>query len=136
MLNQQQEEDITELITPCKHTLFIAHDIGFEYRSEQFNENLGIENKDDDEITGDEFGGYDGLTDKVSIISRSNFEHSSLRQPSSVKIISISCPNIWGSTLYPPHLLNHQLQFFLVSSYKQTIPINLDCPTERRRCQR
>lgn len=96
VLNQQQEEDITELITPCKHTLFIAHDIGFEYRSEQFNENLGIENKDDDEITGDEFGGYDGLTDKVSIISRSNFEHSSLRQPSSVKIISISCPKYLG----------------------------------------
>ena len=31
------------LVTPCTHTLFVAHDDGLEYRSGRFDENLGLQ---------------------------------------------------------------------------------------------
>lgn len=51
---------------PCPHTLFAAHDLGFEYRSEAFDDALGIDGVDDEDIDLGE-AGYDGLTDAVCI---------------------------------------------------------------------
>ena len=55
-------------LDPCPHTLFIAHDVGFEFRSKRFNENLDI--TDDDEFwfpDGEDDDGIDSFTDKVTI---------------------------------------------------------------------
>ena len=54
------------LATPCAHTLFIAHDEGFEYRAHRFDENLGIAGVDS-EAMGKRTEGIDALTDKVSL---------------------------------------------------------------------
>ena len=50
-----------EYLNPCKHTLFVAHDEGFEYRDQIFNDNLNLPKNDDIELDEE---GYDGLTDK------------------------------------------------------------------------
>jgi hypothetical protein len=50
---------------PCPHTLFIAHDEGFEYRSVRFDEKLNLVDMSDDEI--DPGNGIDGLTDSLEI---------------------------------------------------------------------
>lgn len=66
-------------VSPCPHTLFIAHDMGFEYRSQRFNQSMGFELDTDsglDDIEdqlGDAFDGVDGLTDKVSIVDAVKF---------------------------------------------------------------
>jgi hypothetical protein len=61
--------------SPCIHTLYIAHDIGFEYRSEKINELLEMPSV----IDGDHSlewedldrelpeNGYDGLTDAIEL---------------------------------------------------------------------
>jgi hypothetical protein len=49
----------------CEHTLFVAHDEGFEYRSVAFDKHLGFEGLDDDAIQ--EKGGPDELTDQITI---------------------------------------------------------------------
>lgn len=53
-------------IDPCAHTLFIAHDEGFEYRSQLFDDLMGIEGVDFDDI---DLGnnGVDGYTDNVPL---------------------------------------------------------------------
>ncbi len=50
-------------VKPCPHTLFIAHDEGFEYRSERFNAQLGLPDDDDDIELPEK--GIDGLTDQA-----------------------------------------------------------------------
>jgi len=55
-----------DMVAPCRHTLFVANDEGFEYRSNLFNENVGLAGVDDDDIEVPE-DGIDGLTDQVSI---------------------------------------------------------------------
>ena len=55
---------------PCDHTLFVAHDLGFEYRSHRFNENLGITDVGDDDVLeqfDENIAGYDGITDLVDM---------------------------------------------------------------------
>ena len=64
--------DDAEMVTPCRHTLFVAHDEGFEYRSGLFNENVGLVGVDDDDIDLPEEG-VDGLTDQVSITDSMKF---------------------------------------------------------------
>lgn len=57
-------------ITACPHTLFIAHDMAFEYRSEQFNRNLGLNGLTDQEVEARwlrETNGIDGLTNQVTV---------------------------------------------------------------------
>ena len=54
------------LMTPCAHTLFIAHDEGFEYRAGRLDENLGIQGVANDDIAG-RGEGIDALTDKVKL---------------------------------------------------------------------
>lgn len=49
--------------TPCPHTLFIAHDMGFEYRSVRFNTQLDLPEDEDDIDLPDT--GIDGLTDQL-----------------------------------------------------------------------
>ena len=75
-------------LNPCKHLLFVAHDEGFEYRSAAFNKNLNIIDIASDDIYdhfGDDWQGYDGLTDKVTI-------------PDAVKFASyVSAPSFFGA---------------------------------------
>ncbi|HEX8988179.1 MAG TPA: hypothetical protein VF816_09465 [Rhodocyclaceae bacterium] len=57
-------------ITACPHTLFIAHDAAFEYRSERFDKNLELEGLSETEVEARWFGeegGIDGLTNKVTL---------------------------------------------------------------------
>ena len=53
----------------CVHTLFVATDEGFEYRSSRFNQHMGLPEDPDSEpeIPEDNDGGYDGFTSLVSI---------------------------------------------------------------------
>lgn len=58
------------LITACAHTLFIAHDMAFEYRSERFNLNLRLDGLTEKEVEArwqGETGGIDGFTDQVTL---------------------------------------------------------------------
>ena len=53
--------------TACPHTLFLAHDVGFEYRSPALNTSVGLKADDDtpDPNIGDY--NYDTFTDLVDI---------------------------------------------------------------------
>ena len=53
-------------ISNCAHLLFVAHDMGFEYRSSSFDKHMKIAGLDSDEI---ELGkkGVDGFTDKLQV---------------------------------------------------------------------
>ncbi len=62
--NTEAGESGEEWVSPCPHTLFVAHDEGFEYRSERFNAQLGLP-EDGDEIELPEKG-IDGLTDQTA----------------------------------------------------------------------
>jgi hypothetical protein len=57
-----------QVVTPCPHTLFVAHDEGFEYRSDRFNENLHLTGLTDDEVremVDETEYGFDGFTGRV-----------------------------------------------------------------------
>ena len=58
-------------ITACPHTLFIAHDMAFEYRSERFDRNLGLNGLSDREVEARwlaEEDGIDGFTNQVTLV--------------------------------------------------------------------
>lgn len=62
-------EDETR-ITACPHTLFIAHDTAFEFRTRRFDDNVnlsGLSDKEVEERWQREERGVDGLTDKVTL---------------------------------------------------------------------
>lgn len=59
-------------VNACIHTLFVAHDEGFEYRSERFDADAGILGIADEGIELPEHG-YDGLTDQVAIADSIKF---------------------------------------------------------------
>lgn len=69
------EEEIEDEIenyeyTPCEHTLFIAGDEGFEYRSERFSSLMSLPPFEVGEIIeydDNKYKGFDELTDDVSI---------------------------------------------------------------------
>lgn len=75
-------------ITACVHTLFIAHDMAFEYRSERLNANLhlvGLSDKEVEERWVTEENGIDGFTDKVSL-------------PDAIKVAAYApAPSAYGS---------------------------------------
>lgn len=75
-------------ITACSHTLFIAHDTAFEYRSKRFDENLDLAHLSDravEERWQGEEGGVDGLTDQVTL-------------PDAIKIAAYApAPSAYGS---------------------------------------
>jgi hypothetical protein len=53
---------------PCKHTLFIAHDLDFDYRSPRFDEAKGIKGVSNDELmSAEEFTCVDEFTDEFDI---------------------------------------------------------------------
>lgn len=51
---------------PCKHTLFIAHDEGFEYRSKWFDGHKKITGVDDEDVDLGE-ANFDEFTDDVTV---------------------------------------------------------------------
>ncbi len=57
-------------ITACPHTLFIAHDTAFEYRSERFDRHLNLNGLSELEVEERwlrEEGGVDGFTDHITL---------------------------------------------------------------------
>lgn len=56
-------QDDTNPVQPCEHTLFVASDEGFDYRSKRFDEMVIEQNILDDSSA--EFEGYDHMTDLV-----------------------------------------------------------------------
>ncbi len=76
------------LITACPHTLFIAHDMAFEYRSERFDQNLhlnGLTEREVEERWLREADGIDGLTNQVTL-------------PDSIKVAAYAPePSAYGS---------------------------------------
>ena len=59
-------EDMEDYCSACPHTLFFAHDMAFEFRSERFDVAVGITGVDGDDIELPEHG-IDGLTNQVAI---------------------------------------------------------------------
>jgi len=53
----------------CDHTLFVATDHGFEYRSSEFNRLAGLPDNGEPqpELPADNHHGYDGFTSRLSI---------------------------------------------------------------------
>lgn len=53
----------------CEHTLFVATDDGFEYRSSRFNQHMSLPDNQESqpELPEDNDGGYDGFTSTVTI---------------------------------------------------------------------
>lgn len=52
-------------VQPCDHTLFVATDLGFEYRSELFNGVMGLSAGDTPELYGED--NFDRYTDRVRV---------------------------------------------------------------------
>lgn len=53
----------------CEHTLFVATDDGFEFRSSLFNRRMGLPDNQEADVTmrNHDHAGYDGLTSEVPI---------------------------------------------------------------------
>lgn len=58
-------QDSENPIHPCVHTLFVASDEGFEYRSDLFNQLVKDQKIPDD--NDENFDGYDAMTDLVEV---------------------------------------------------------------------
>ena len=75
-------------ITACPHTLFIAHDTGFEYRSARLDHNLHLDGLSESEIEArwhEDARGIDGFTDSV-------------RLPDAIKVAAYApAPSAYGS---------------------------------------
>lgn len=75
-------------ITACPHTLFIAHDSAFEYRSERLDNNLQLNGMSEQEIETrwrEHKRGIDGFTDTVSL-------------PDAIKVAAYApAPSAYGS---------------------------------------
>ena len=57
IIDTEAAESGADPTNPCPHTLFVAHDEGFEYRSPRFDENLGLTNTSKEEIEFPDKGG-------------------------------------------------------------------------------
>ncbi|MBP8306838.1 MAG: hypothetical protein ABTQ28_05280 [Thauera sp.] len=75
-------------ITACPHTLFIAHDTAFEYRSARLDNNLQLNGMSEQEIEtrwSEHKRGIDGFTDTVSL-------------PDAIKVAAYApAPSAYGS---------------------------------------
>ena len=75
-------------ITACPHTLFIAHDTGFEYRSARLDHNLHLDGLSESEIEArwhEDARGIDGFTDAVCL-------------PDAIKVAAYApAPSAYGS---------------------------------------
>ena len=65
-LNFEKGDAGEDYFKVCPHTLFVAHDEAFEFRSERFNSALDISGVDNDELDLPEHG-IDGLTSQISL---------------------------------------------------------------------
>ena len=72
VLDMEASQSGSDPVKPCPHTLFVAHDEGFEFRSERFDADLGITGVADDDVDIPE-NGKDGLTDQVTITDAIKF---------------------------------------------------------------
>jgi hypothetical protein len=66
------DQDSDPVAEGCKHLLFVAHDEGFELRSDRFDALMKIAGKDDQDIELGEKG-YDGFTDRVQLADSIKF---------------------------------------------------------------
>jgi hypothetical protein len=66
VVDMDAQDNDGEMANPCPHTLFIAHDEGFEHRDGRFDANLNIVGVEDDDLSLPDKG-IDGLTDCVTI---------------------------------------------------------------------
>ncbi len=75
-------------ITACPHTLFIAHDTAFEYRSGRLDENLALDGIPEHEVKAKWLAharGIDGFTDTVTL-------------PDAIKVAAYApAPSAYGS---------------------------------------
>ena len=69
MIQTLDEEEGFSDYKLCEHVIYLAHDEGFEFRTEEVNKQLKIDPKADGlEIdVPDDIYGYDGFTDLVKI---------------------------------------------------------------------
>ena len=72
VIDREAAESDSDPTNPCPHTLFVAHDEGFEYRSPRFDENLGLTNTPDEDIELPDKG-IDGLTDELTVTDAIKF---------------------------------------------------------------
>jgi len=78
----REVDDQAPTVSPCEHTLFVAHDEGYEYRSEKFMELCSQDKSGVDFESPDD--GYDAVTD-------------SLELPNSIKFASyVPAPSFFG----------------------------------------
>jgi len=68
-LGQAEEAlEVSDVLTPCLHTLFFAHDEGLEFRSMRFDSLKNISDFDEDAIVDDDdFLGWDSYTDDIEV---------------------------------------------------------------------
>lgn len=66
VVNMEEGTKPEDMCVPCPHTLFVANDEGFEYRSKRFDDDVGIADVPDAEVEFPE-GGCDELTDRCTI---------------------------------------------------------------------
>ncbi|WP_204114584.1 hypothetical protein [Shimia biformata] len=66
VMNPQKAHEGEEYYSACPHTLFVAHDEAFEYRSARFDSALGIAGAENDDLDLPEHG-IDGLTSQVKM---------------------------------------------------------------------
>jgi hypothetical protein len=84
VVNREAAESDPDPTNPCLHTLFVAHDNGFEYGSPRIDENLGLTNTPDEDIELPDRG-IDGHTDELTVTD-------------AIKFASYVCaPSLFGS---------------------------------------
>jgi hypothetical protein len=72
VIDREAAESDPDPTNPCPHTLFVADDEGFEYRSPRFDENRGLTNTPDEDIELPDKG-IDGLTDELTVTDAIKF---------------------------------------------------------------
>ena len=66
VMNVENAHEREDYYSACPHTLFVAHDEAFEYRSKRFDAAVGITGVENDDIDLPEQG-IDGLTSQVTM---------------------------------------------------------------------
>jgi hypothetical protein len=64
---QSAEEWEEGALDPCRHVLFIAHDMEFVYRAKRFDQLMQIEGVEGDDLDFPNENGIDGFTDATPI---------------------------------------------------------------------
>lgn len=67
------EEWAEDELEPCRHVLFIAHDMAFAYRSKRYDELMNIDSADNGDIELPDEKGIDEFTDGTPITGSVKF---------------------------------------------------------------